>query len=250
MKFIEQILNEEYINILSKLTEDAVLNLQTVGVAEGKDTSIELLKKQYEYLKDEVKEVKVFREFEDAKHVVVEYDILLNNTFDLPLIAIFVKDGDKYSAIRTYHSVYPITEGHIFRASIFTDLIELTEPLEVVKYFDGITIGSTEDTMKTLSFEDDVYFREPAGWRWNHKTEAGLKEHFDHFFGDGGVPLKFHNYIFDENKGTFAGEYTCDVWGSATFKPQAGISIYDINKETGKITGIRVYDNVDTSYTE
>lgn len=249
MKFIEKIIQKDYDSILSNLTDNATLNLQTVGVSGGKEEGLALLKKQTEYLENEVNEIKVFHQFEDEKHLVIEYDILLNNTFDLPLVAIFSKDGDKYNAIRTYHSVYPITEGHIFRASIFSDLIELSEPKEVVNYFKAITIGSTEDTMDTLSFEDDVYFREPAGWRWNHKTKDGLREHFNHFFGDGGVPLKFHNYVFDKDKGTFAGEYTCDVWGSAVFKPQAGVSIYDINKETGKITGIRVYDNVDMNYT-
>jgi len=248
MKFVELIIAEEYNTILSQLTEDVNLNLQTVGSGKGKTEGIALLKKQNEYLKNEIKEIKVFKRFEDDKHLVIEYDILLNNTFDLPLVLILVKAGDKYSSLRTYHSVYPLTEGHIFRASIFDKEIELTEPTEVVKYFDGITVGSVEDTMATLSFEDDVYFREPAGWRWNHKTKDGLREHFQHFFADGGVPLKFHNYIFDKEKGTFAGEYTCDVWGTATFKAQAGISIYDINKETGKITGIRVYDNVDTNY--
>ncbi|MFP4845337.1 hypothetical protein [Winogradskyella sp. PE311] len=248
MKFIEKILKEEYNEVLSYLTENVKLNLQTVGDAKGKASGIKLLKKQFEYLQNEIKEVKVFKQFEDEKHSVIEYDILLNNTFDLPLVAIMVKDGDKFSEVRTYHSVYPITEGHVFRASIFSEQIELIEPKEVVSYFDGITIGSTQATMATLAFEDDVYFREPAGWRWNHKTREGLKKHFDHFFGDGGVPLKFHNYVFDKESGTFAGEYTCEVWGSATFKPQAGVSIYDINKETGKITGIRVYDNVDTNY--
>lgn len=249
MNFIENILAERYDAVLSKLTDDAVLDIQSVGKAEGKDKGLQLLMAQRAYLKGEVKEVKVFHTFEDEHHLVIEYDILLNNTFDLPLVAILAKSGDAYSAVRTYHSVYPITEGHEFRASLFTQEIELSEPAEVVTYFESIAKGSTEETMQTLSFADDVYFREPAGWRWNHKTEQGLKEHFDHFFGDGGVPLKFHNYVFDADKGTFAGEYTCDVWGSATFKPQAGVSIYDINKATGKITGIRVYDNVDLNYT-
>lgn len=249
MKFIEQIFKKEYNSILTDLTENVALDLQSVGTSKGKAAGIELLRKQNDYLKNEIKEIKVFREFEDNKHLVIEYDILLNNTFDLPLIVILVKEGDKYSAIRSYHSVYPITEDHVFRASILPEFIELTEPMEVVNYFNAITKGSTTEAMATLSFEDDVYFREPAGWRWNHKTKQGLKEHFDHFFSDGGVPLKFHNYIFDKEKGTFAGEYTCDVWGSASFKPQAGVSVYDINKETGKITGIRVYDNVDPNYT-
>ncbi|MEM8487040.1 MAG: hypothetical protein AAF564_15920 [Bacteroidota bacterium] len=249
MHFIEEILNENYTAILSQLTTDATLDIQSVGTAGGTDAGLQLLIKQKNYLQGQVKDVKVFRTFEDSRHLVIEYDILLNNTFDLPLVAIFTKAGDKFDAVRTYHSVYPITEGHEFRASLFTEEITLTEPAEVVKYFKAIAKGSTEETMQTLSFEDDVYFREPAGWRWNHKTKSGLQAHFDHFFGDGGVPLKFHNYVFDANKGTFAGEYTCDVWGSATFKPQAGVSIYDINKATGKITGIRVYDNVDLNYT-
>ncbi len=249
MKFIESILAEAYSRTLSAFTDDAAFDIQSVGTANGKDEGLQLLMAQREYLKDEVKDVKVYHTFEDARHRVIEYDILLNNTFDLPLVVILVKGGGKFSAVRTYHSVYPITEGHEFRGSLFTERIELTEPAEVVNYFKSIARGSTEETMQTLSFEDDVYFREPAGWRWNHKTTSGLKEHFDHFFGDGGVPLKFHNYVFDTDKGTFAGEYTCDVWGSATFKPQAGVSIYDINKTTGKITGIRVYDNVDLNYT-
>jgi hypothetical protein len=248
MKFIEQILSEEYKSILSQLTEDVVFNLQTVGISKGKTSGISLLLKQYEYLKNEIKEVNIFNKFEDDKCLVIEYDILLENTFDLPLVVVLVKDGEKFNAVRTYHSVYPITEGHIFRAAIFSEEISLTEPKEVVNYFSAIATGSTEETMQTLSFVDDVYFREPAGWRWNHKTEQGLREHFDHFFADGGVPLKFHNYVFDKDKGTFAGEYTCDVWGNTTFKPQAGISIYDINKDTGKIKGIRVYDNVDMEY--
>lgn len=248
MNFIEKIVEQKYKSILSDLTENVELDLQSVGFAKGKASGVELLKRQYNYLKDEIKEIKKFRQFEDQKHLVIEYDILLHNTFDLPLVVILVKEGDKYNAIRTYHSVYPITEGHVFRASIFSDRIELTEPKEVVNYFNAIAKGATETTMNTLSFDDDVYFREPAGWRWTHKTKEGLREHFDHFFSDGGVPLKFHNYVFDVEKGTFAGEYTCDVWGRATFKPQAGVSIYDINMETGKIKGIRVYDNVDTSY--
>lgn len=249
MKFIEQILEEDYNSILDYLTVDVKLDLQSVGSVIGKINGAKLLKNQYEYLKDEIAEIKVFKQFEDNKHLVTEYDILLNNTFDLPLVAVLVKEGGKFSAVRTYHSVYPITEGHVLRESIFDERIELTEPVEVVNYFRAIAKGSTVETMSTLSFEDDVYFREPAGWRWNHRTEEGLKEHFNHFFADGGVPLKFHNSIFDKQLGTFAGEYTCDVWGSAMFIPQAGISIYDINKKTGKITGIRVYDNVDPNYT-
>lgn len=249
MKFIELTHSASYNEVLSQLTSDAELNLQTVGISQGLEEARALLEKQHAYLKDEIKTIKVFREFEDDNHRVIEYDILLNNTFDLPLVVILAKDGDKYNAIRTYHSVYPITEGHVFRASIFSQEIQLTKPPAVVKYFESIAKGSTEETMETLSFEDDVYFKEPAGWRWNHKTQTGLKEHFDHFFGDGGVPLKFHNYIFDPNMGTFAGEYSCDVWGSAVFKAQAGVSIYDVNKATGKITGIRIYDNVDTNYT-
>ncbi|KAG1658279.1 hypothetical protein GQR58_023046 [Nymphon striatum] len=189
MKFIELITTEDYRGILTELTEDVELNLQTVGSAKGKAQGIELLKKQNQYLKNEIKEVKVFKQFEDDKHLVIEYDIVLNNTFDLPLVVILVKDGSKYSSIRTYHSVYPITEGHIFRASIFKEEIKLTEPTEVVNYFDGITIGSVEATMDTLSFEDDVYFREPAGWRWNHKTKDGLREHFQHFFADAAFGL-------------------------------------------------------------
>ena len=248
MNFIQAIIAEDYRAILTQLTEDVQLNLQSVGVSKGKTQGISLLKDQHAYLINEVKEIKIFREFEDDKHLVIEYDITLQNTYDLPLVVILVKQGEKFSQLRTYHSVYPITEGHVFRASIFKEEIQLIEPKEVVNYFKGISNGDTEETMQTLSFEDDVYFREPAGWRWNHKTKDGLREHFNHFFSDGGVPLKFHNYIFDSKKGTFAGEYTCDVWGSAKFKPQAGISIYDINKKTGKITGIRVYDNVDTNY--
>lgn len=248
MNYYESTHNKNYDGIIDLLTEDAELNLQSVGVSNDKKSARSLLEKQYEYLKEEIKEIKVFHRFEDQHNLVMEYDILLNNSFDLPAVVIATKEGDKLSSIRTYHSVYPITEGHEFRATFLRNSIELSEPKEVVKYFDAITIGSTSDTMDTLSFEDDVYFREPAGWRWNHKSKEGLKEHFDHFFADGGVPLKFHNYVFDKEVGTFAGEYACDVWGSAVFKSQAGVSIYDINKETGKITGIRVYDNVDATY--
>lgn len=249
MNYYESIHKENYEAIVGLLTDDAVLNLQSVGVSSGKAQAKSLLQKQFEYLKNEIKEIKVYHLFEDERHLVIEYDILLNNTFDLPAVVIATKEGDKFSSIRTYHSVYPITEGHEYRATFLDERIELTEPAEVVKYFEAITIGSTEKTMETLSFKDEVYFREPAGWRWNHKSKEGLKDHFDHFFGDGGVPLKFHNYVFDKEAGTFAGEYACDVWGSAVFKSQAGVSIYDINKETGKIKAIRVYDNVDLAYT-
>lgn len=249
MDFIQLIVTQDYDSVLSRLTNDVKLNLQTVGDAEGKEDAAELLIKQYEYLNQQINEIKIFRQFEDDKHSIVEYDILLNNTFDLPLVVVLEKKGTKYCNIRSYHSVYPITEGHVFRPSVFDEFIELTEPNQVVNYFKAIGIGSVQDTMDTLSFEDDVYFREPAGWRWNHKSKEGLHEHFEHFFAAGGIPLKFHNYIYDKEKGSFAGEYTCDVWGSATFKPQAGLSIYDINTQTGKIKAIRVYDNVDPSYT-
>ncbi|MEM9859174.1 MAG: hypothetical protein AAF843_17575 [Bacteroidota bacterium] len=247
MNYYESIHNQNFDGLIHLLTEDAELNLQSVGVGTKQDAQV-LFQKQYDYLKEEINEIKVFHRFEDDRNLVIEYDILLNNTFDLPAVVIATKEGEKFSSLRTYHSVYPITEGHEFRATFLEGQIELTEPTEVVKYFDAIAIGSTENTMKTLSFEEDVYFREPAGWRWNHKSKEGLKEHFDHFFADGGVPLKFHNYVFDKKVGTFAGEYACDVWGSAVFKSQAGVSIYDINKETGKIKGIRVYDNVDAAY--
>jgi hypothetical protein len=103
MNFIELITDEVYRGILTDLTEDVVLNLQTVGESKGKASGIALLKKQNEYLKDEIKEIKIFRQFEDNKYLVIEYDILLNNTFDLPLVVILVKEGTKYNTVRTYH---------------------------------------------------------------------------------------------------------------------------------------------------
>lgn len=165
MNFIELVISNEYATILEQLTDDVQLDLQTVGAIKGKNKSLELLKKQNEYLKNEITEIKIFRQFEDDNQLVVEYDILLKNTFDLPLVAVLTKNGAKYNSIRTYHSVYPLTEGHIYRASIFDRLIPLVEPTEVIHYFNAISKGSIEKTMQTLSFEDDVYFREPAGWR-------------------------------------------------------------------------------------
>ncbi len=253
MDFLQAILNEDYDAVLGQLTADCVLDLQSVGTARGQAEAGALLRKQRDYLKDQVASPKVFRQFADAGCAVTEYDIALQNGYDLPLVLVSAKAPDyassgHFSALRSYHSVYPITGGHEFRAALFTERIQLREPPAVVEYFRSIAVGSTEKTMATLSFADDVYFREPAGWRWKHSGKDGLRKHFDHFFADGGVPLKFHSYVYDAETGVFAGEYSCDEWGQAKFKAQAGISIYDIHPDTGKITGVRVYDNVDPAY--
>ncbi len=53
MNFIEKIVEQEYKSILSDLTENVELDLQSVGFAKGKASGVELLKRQYNYLKDE-----------------------------------------------------------------------------------------------------------------------------------------------------------------------------------------------------
>lgn len=249
MEFLEKILSGDHSAILEMLAPGAWIDLQSIGSTTGGIIQSELLLLQQSYFEKQISEFELFRRFEDDRSLVLEYHLTLTNSNDLPLVVILDKHDKSFSSIRTYHSVYPITTGHEFRALLFLDEVTLRHPKAVADYFKAVAEGNLYDTMDTLAQDDDVYFREPAGWRWCHKGREQLNEHYKHFFSDGGIPLKFHHTVYNPADAVFAVEYSCNQWGNAHFRSQAGMSVYEFDRESGKITAIRVYDNIDPIYT-
>ncbi|MEM8895370.1 MAG: hypothetical protein AAGC88_12385, partial [Bacteroidota bacterium] len=66
MNYYESIYRQDFNSLIHLLTDDATLNLQSVGTGTKADAQ-DLFQKQYDYLKDEIKEIKVFHRFEDDR---------------------------------------------------------------------------------------------------------------------------------------------------------------------------------------
>lgn len=160
---------------------------------------------------------------------------------ELPMAVVgdLVDDG-RLSAVRIYHSTWPLTGGHQVRRpllagdpdAILSDVVGDYHRALGSKHLDGILDA----------FEPDAYVREPAGGQHVHRGPEGRAAFYHRLFDVGEIILE-HCTVTDDGVAA-ALEYNVVQWGPKEIEPQAGVAVYE-RGASGKLAAARIYDDVD-----
>jgi quercetin dioxygenase-like cupin family protein len=159
---------------------------------------------------------------------------------DLP-VALVAEQGDGgVTALRIYHSTWPLTGEHTIRKPLLTPPAILpTEPPLIERYMEALERPDMEAMLGL--FSADGYVREPSGERYKHSGTEGRKGFYSMALNAGGVVLYHCSATFDGN--SFAVEYICDRWGQSELPPQAGMAVYEF-AAADQLRAVRIYDDV------
>jgi hypothetical protein len=149
-----------------------------------------------------------------------------------------VADDGRLSALRIYHSTWPLTGGHAVRPAllagnpdaVLSDVVDDYQRYVASKHLDGVM----------ATFEPDAYVRESSGVE--HRGTDALAAYYDRLFEFGEVILE-HCTVTDD--GTAAAlEYNVVRWGPKELTPQAGVAVFE-RGPSGLLAAVRMYDDVD-----
>ena len=196
-----------------------------------------------EWLEPQCLEAKVVASVSGPERTVTEYLLHLDRggeEIDLPVAVVFALGGGKISAVRVYHSTWPLEGKHAVRKAILKPATGLAEPPVVKAYFHALERGDLKGILATLT--ENATVREPSGAAYLHEGPEGRRAFFEAAFRDGGIGAKHCTATFDGK--LFAVEYACDHWGRAHFEPQAGMATYGLDPVGGHIATVRIYDDL------
>ena len=159
---------------------------------------------------------------------------------ELPIAVVGVNaGGDRVSALRVYHSQWPLIGGHRVRPPLLTRDPAAHETDIVAAYQAALAAGDLDAIVAT--FEPDGYFREPAGGEWVYRGHARLREFMAHLLASGGIGLE-HCTVTDDGVAC-ALEFNAVRFGRQALTPQAGVAVYE-RGPSGRLRAARIYDDV------
>lgn len=178
------------------------------------------------------------------------YELILHLQQDgknIPLPVALVGDmaGDKLSAVRIYHSLWPLLGRHQVRPPLLPTDHSLVMPDVIGRYQDALARGDLETILQ--QFEPNAIAREPSGGEYKYQGAERLREFYGFLFThSGGIPLE-HCTVTDDSV-RCAVEYNVTAWGDRPLPPQAGVAVYERGK-SGLLSAARIYDDVDPPLT-
>ncbi len=230
---------------------DAFLNDNPVvddpsGRCEGRGAVLDFLERKSADLRSGEARAERMRLTATPQRAVDEQVLHLNQDgqeIRLPYAVVMEAEPDeKLSAIRVYHSHWPLIHKHLVRQAILEEDAMINLPGVVARYQRALADGSVEDVLAV--FEAEGYAREPAGSDYVHQGHAALRQFYSSLFslGQGGIPLQHCTATFDGV--ACALEYNVVSVGSMRITPQAGVAVYELGP-SGKLRAARIYDDVD-----
>ena len=147
--------------------------------------------------------------------------------------------GGWLTAIRVYHSLWPLIGAHRVRPALLPP-----DPAQhvagiVVEYQRALATGDVAAIVNT--FEPDGYFREPAGGEYKYQGLARLREFMTEILSKGGITLE-HCTVTDDGVAC-ALEFNAVAFGQKPLTPQAGVAVYE-RGASGRLHAARIYDDV------
>jgi SnoaL-like domain len=160
---------------------------------------------------------------------------------ELPVAIVGACDGGGLTALRIYHSMWPLTRGHEVRRPLLSRDPSIVVPDAIGDYQRALAAGDLEGIL--AAYEDGATAREPAGGQYVFTGKDSLRHIYSLQFADGaGIPLQ-HCTMTDDGIAC-ALEYHVGRWGHAAIEPQAGVAVYE-RGTSGKIAFARIYDDID-----
>ena len=160
---------------------------------------------------------------------------------ELPIAVVADRTPDgAITAIRVYHSLWPLLGSHRLRGPLLPEDPDLVIPDVVGAYMAALGSGDLDGSLSV--FEPDGYFREPSGGPYVYRGREGILAAYGAFYQVGPIHLR-HCTVIDD--GVACGvEFIADGWGPRPFPPQAGIGVYE-RGASGLLCAARIYDDVD-----
>jgi hypothetical protein len=159
---------------------------------------------------------------------------------ELPVAVVSDRNRHGLTAIRIYHSLWPLIRSHAVRGPLLGPDPDLTVPDVVGDYQRALAAGDLEGILAT--YQDDAVVREPAGGPYVYEGKEALRQIYALQFADGaGIPLQ-HCTVTDDGVAC-ALEWNATKWGHTPIEPQAGIAVYQ-RGPGGKLAFGRIYDDL------
>lgn len=160
---------------------------------------------------------------------------------ELPVAIVSERDDRGLTAIRVYHSLWPLTGGHEVRRPLLTRDPDIRVPDVVGDYQRALAAGDLDGIL--AAYQDDAVTREPAGGPYVFAGKEQIRHIYSLQFADGaGIPLE-HCTITDDGTAC-ALEYNAARWGHTHIEPQAGVAVYQ-RGPGGRLAFGRIYDDID-----
>lgn len=157
----------------------------------------------------------------------------------LPIAVVGEPGGESISVIRVYHSLWPLNRAHKIRAPLLSRDPAIVVNDVVAEYQRALASGNVDAIVET--FEEEGYFREPAGGEWFYQGRRKLREFMAHFLGNGGIGLEYCTMTDDGV--ACAIEFNAVQFGPHKLEPQAGVAVYE-RGAGGRLHAARIYDDV------
>lgn len=159
---------------------------------------------------------------------------------ELPVAVAADRAADGHlTAIRIYHSMWPLIADHRVREPMLDGDSDLMGPDVVGEYQRALEAGDLEGILAT--YEEGAVVREPAGGPYVYSGRESFRRIYAlQFANGGGIPLQ-RCQITDDGRAC-ALEYNVVRWGIAEMPAQAGLAVY-VRGKTGKLAAGRIYDD-------
>jgi ketosteroid isomerase-like protein len=224
------------------LSETAVVDQPLWGTARGRAEIQVMVSRAGGWLGDRKVEVRHLVTTSNGQRAVAEHAMRLaidGRPVDLPVAVVVEMLGGVVSAVRTYHSTWPMSGTHALRTPVLPHDPAIVVPGILERYQRALAAGDLEGILE--AYEEDGYAREPSLGEYVYRGKARLRQIHTMQFSRGGIPLEYCSLT--EDGARCAIEYNCVRWGRTQIVPQAGVAVYERGK-TGRVAAARIYDDI------
>ncbi len=232
--------------LLSLYQGEPLINTPLDGEIKGEAAWRNFVKGQQEWLSRRDAKATFSDIIISAQSIVLEFVLNLHHNgeqIELPVALAADRQDDKITAIRLYHSTWPLTGEHVLRSPLLqVPAVKLSEPAIVEAYMVALEEPNLELLLSL--FNDAGYVREPSGAKFRHSGPEGRRDFYNLVVGSGfGGGVVLHHCSATTDYHAFAVEYICDEWGKVAIAPQAGLAVYEY-EPSGKLVAVRIYDDI------
>lgn len=241
--YLERLLRGDSMALLAGFAGEPAIDDPIEGRVRGRAELDRFVALHHAWLTARAARLELLKTTTDARHAVVEALLHLrlpDTAVDLPVAVVGDRaTGDRVTAIRVYHSHWPLEGKHEIRHPLLPRDSSIVLRDVVAEYQRALAAGDAAAALNT--FEPDGYFREPSGGIYVHRGRAALQEFLTTILAGGGIHLE-HCSVTDDGV-VAAIEFNAVQFGTKRLEPQAGIAIYE-RGPTRRLAAARIYDDV------
>jgi len=240
--YLEALLAGDATRLLEVFAGEPVVDDPLRGAVRGTSEFEGFVSTQHSWLLERTARIEPLRTTRSGHRTVFEALMrlrLAKGDAELPIAVVGEPGGERVSTIRVYHSLWPLYGAHQVRSPLLQRDPTVVVTDIVGDYQRALAAGNVDAIVAT--FEEDGYFREPAGGEWFYRGAAALREFMSHILGSGGIRLEYCT-VTDDGVAC-AIEFNAVQLGPHALQPQAGVAVYE-RGSSGCLHAARIYDDV------